>query len=471
MIYKTNIYQSITNTKRAGTLVLSVVSFIFASCAFVPGNYQRPDINNQVSYRANGGTDTNSIAAIPWRTLFKDKILLSLIEEGLAGNADLGIAVSGIKQAEAGFDQSKLALWPGLTTGATGTVEQSINGGSAGATSDFQLLLSASWEVDVWGKLTSAKRASLAALLESEANRNAVITRLIADIANNYYSLLALDAQLEITQKTVGLRIADVNTMKDLKSNAVVTGAAVVQSEANRYAAEVTIPDIKQNIRTIENSLSILLGRSPGSITRSTLDEQNPVEKVPIGVPAQLLSNRPDVLQAEYAFRYAFEITNAARSAFYPELTITASESITEGKIKDLFNPGTILGNLIGGLTQPIFNKGINTARLETAEAVQEEALFSYKKALLAASGEVSNALYSFETAREKAEVRKKQIEALEKSVEYTKELLAYGSANYTEVLSAEQNLLAAELNRVNDKLQQLQAVVALYRSLGGGIK
>lgn len=452
-------------------ILLSSASLAFSSCGIVTNTYQRPDINSQAQYRDIKYADTNSIAALPWRTMFSDKILQELIEEGLSNNTDLKIAVSRIKQAEAGFTQSKLALFPTLNTEGTASFTRNKKEDVTSSSQEYQISLYSSWEVDIWGKLTSAKRAGLAALLESESNRNAVITMLISEIANNYYFLLALDAQLEITKKTVELRIADVNTMKDLKAGAVVTGAAVVQSEASRYAAEVTIPDLEQNIRVNENSLSILLGRSPGSIKRSTLYDQKPTDAVQPGIPAQLLGNRPDVLQAEYAFRNAFEITNVARTYFYPALTISASEKISDSKLSDLFNPGSIVGNLIGGLTQPIFNQGINTARLETAEAKQEEAFLTYKKTLLTASGEVSDALFSYETAVKKAEIRKKQIEALEKSVEYTKELLAYGSANYTEVLNAEQNLLSAELNRVNDKLQQLQSVVMLYRSLGGGLK
>lgn len=452
-------------------ILLSAVSFIFTSCGAVTTNYQRPDINTQSLYRDVKTTEADTVSALPWRSMFNDAILQKLIEEGLSNNLDLQIAVARIKQAEAGFIQSRLAFFPNLTVNGTATFTRNKTNNAVSTSELYQLSLTSDWEIDIWAKLTSAKRAELAALLESEANRNAVITTLIADIANSYYSLLALDAQLGITQKTIEIRIADVNTMKELKESAVVTGAAVVQSEANRYAAEITIPDIKQNIRIIENSLSILLGRPPDSVKRATLEEQNISEVIQTGVPSQLLSNRPDVMQAEYAFRYAFEITNVARAYFYPALTITASEGISDGKINSLFNPGTVIGNLIGGLTAPIFNQGLNTARLETASAKQEEAMLNYKKALLTAGGEVSDALFAYKTAAEKIEVRKKQIASLEKSVDYTKELLIFGTANYTEVLTAEQNLLSAKLSQVTDRLQQLQSTVALYRSLGGGWK
>ena len=257
--------------------------------------------------------------------------------------------------------------------------------------------------------------------------------------------------------------------MKELKKGAVVNGAAVVQSEANRYAAEVSIPDIKRSIRETENALDILLSRPPGAITRSTLTDQKVTAELQTGIPTQLLTNRPDVQQSEYAFRAAFENTNLARTYFYPSFTITASGGLSSLTLKDFFTK-SIFYNAAAGLTQPIFNQGINKARLRTAQAQQQEALNSFQKTLLVAGQEVSNALYAHETAVEKQDSRSKQIIALQKSVDYTQELLRYSSAtNYTDVLTSEQNLLAAQLSGVSDKLQELQAIVNLYRALGGG--
>jgi NodT family efflux transporter outer membrane factor (OMF) lipoprotein len=458
-------------TKLRNIVILTASSLILTSCGVVTETYKKPEIIEPVQYRDIESADTVSLGALSWKEMFKDKCLQDLIEEGLKNNIDIKTAIARIQQSEAAFGQSKLALWPSLGAEITSTSKQKITSSNVSSSQNFGLSLYSSWEADIWGKLTSAKRASLAALLESKANRDAVITTLISEIAGQYYSLLALDAQLDITRKTIDIRIADVTVMKALETNAQVTGAAVVQSEASRYAAEVTIPDIQQNIRSVENSLSILLGRFPGPVKRSAITEQALPEKVQPGVPLQLLSSRPDVKKAEYAFRNAFELTNVARTYFYPSLTITASENTSAGKISELFNPMVILGNLAAGLTQPIFNQGANTARLESAKAQQEETLLAYRETVLNAAKEVSDALFSYQTGVTKAEVREKQIKALELSVEYTKQLLAYGTANYTEVLTAEQNLLSAELNRVNDKLQQLQACVSLYRSLGGGLK
>lgn len=278
-----------------------------------------------------------------------------------------------------------------------------------------------------------------------------------------------MDQQLKITQQTLVNRINEVATVKSLKEAAVVTGAAVVQSEANRYAAEVLIPDLKKEIRETENALSILLVRTPGNIKRSSLSDQKPFHDLNTGVSTLLLKNRPDVQQAEFGFRTAFENTNVARTYFYPQLTITANGGTASLQFNDLFT-ASIFYNIIGGLTQPIFNKGLNKARLKVSIAQQKEAYYNYKQSLLNAGQEVSNALYSYQSALEKQTSRTHQIEALEKAVDYTKQLMQYSSAtNYTDVLTSEQSLLAAQLSGVYDKLQQLQATVDLYHALGGG--
>lgn len=281
----------------------------------------------------------------------------------------------------------------------------------------------------------------------------------------------SLDKQLEITEQTVQNWIATVQTMRDLKEAAVVTGAAVVQSEANRYALEVAMPDLKQRIRETENALSILLGRAPGRIRRSTIEDEEPITMLQTGVPAQLLSNRPDVQQAEYNFRYFFELTNVARTYFYPSLFITGSAGLSSLNLGSLLDASSFIASIGGSLTQPIFNQRENKTRLTVSEAQQQEALLNFQKTLLLAGEEVSNALYFYQTASEKRKVRTYQLGALQKSVDYTQELVRYGSANYTEVLNAQQFLLSAELNSVNDKLDQLQAGVNLYRALGGGWK
>jgi NodT family efflux transporter outer membrane factor (OMF) lipoprotein len=491
--------------------------------------YQRPETATTGLYRDAATTDTTTLASRPWQQLFTDPLLQKLITEGLANNRNLQVAVARIEQAQALLAQSQAAFLPSLngratttlsrtrgafvgtnagggttTTGGTTTGGTTPGGGTTGGgttgggstgggttgggttttgttTTDqstivtggspcqYLLGLSSSWEADVWGKLRSNKRSYVASLLQSEAYQRVVQTQLIADTADNYYYLLALDAQLAITQQTVQNRIRDVETMRLLKEGDVVTEAAVVQSLANRYAAEVTIPDLERNIRETENLMATLLGRVPGTIERSTLASQSAPPPLLTGVPGQLLRNRPDVQQAEYAFESSFEMTNAARAYFYPSFTITANGGLTSTTLQNLFSPSAVFASIVGGLAQPIFSQGLNRARLRRAEGLQHEYLATYQQTMFTAGQEVSNALFAYQSAVQKATIRAQQLDALQKSVDYTQELLRAGFANYTEVLTAQQSLLSAQLNGVNDVLQQRQAVTDLYHALGGG--
>ena len=456
-------------------LVIGFASPYF-SCKVVKP-YSQPDLNLTDLYRDQTKKDTVTMAIMPWQNLFTDTTLRALITEGLYNNLNLKVAIQKIAEAQAALGQTKVAFLPGLSANVSATrAKQSAasldfpTGFSINTvTTSYLAQLSTTWEADIWGQLSSAKKAAYANLLETDAAKRAVQTQLIADIANNYYSLLAYDKELDILQKTLQNRLKDVETTHVLKEGDIVNGAAVVQSEANRYAAEVAIPDVKRSIRETENAIDILVSRPPGDLNHGKLDDQKPVTNLQTGIPSQLLKNRPDVLQAGYAFRAAFENTNLARTYFYPALTITASGGFSNLQLKDFF-VNSVFYNLAAGITQPIFNQGINKARLKTARAQQLEALFNYQQTLLVAGQEVSNALYSYQSAIEKDGSRANEIAALEKAVDYTQQLLRYSSAtNYTDVLTSEQNLLSAQLSGVNDRLQQLQAIVNLYRALGGG--
>lgn len=459
-------------------IVMVIAATLLSAC--VTQKYERPKtVSADKLYRDQASADSTTIASMPWQSVFKDEKLNALIQKGLDQNLNLKNAIENIVQARASMRQAKLAYYPTLNIDANATHTKQSEAGlnfPAGInintlTTTYKLGLSTSWEADIWGKLSSSKRAALATYLSTDAAKQAVQTQLISDIANNYFLLLAYDKQLEITKETLESRIKNVETIKALKEGAIVTGAAVVQSEANQHAAEVLIPDLKRNIRETENALNILLGQAPGTIDRGTLGTQVVPENITVGLPAQLLENRPDVRQAEFNFRTAFEMTNMAKTYFYPSLTLTASGGFSNLQLTDFFS-NSVFYSLIGGLTQPLFNQGLNKARLTTAQSKQVQALNNFQQSLLVAGQEVSNALYAYEMAVEKEDSRKKQIEALIKSVDFTQQLLEYSSAtNYTDVLTSEQNLLAAQLSGINDDLQKLQAVVDLYRALGGGWK
>lgn len=459
-------------------ILLLITAALLSACS-VTKKYERPAaVQTEKLFRDQAAADSATIADLPWQTVFKDAKLNALIQKGLDQNINLKNAIENIVQARATLRKSKFAYYPTLNLDANVTrtkqSEAALNFGGASIntlTTTYKLGLSTSWEADIWGKLSSSKRAAFASYLATDAAKQAVQTQLIADIANNYFLLLSLDKQLEITRETLESRIKNVETIKELKEGAIVTGAAVVQSEANRYAAEVLIPDLKQSIRETENALNILMGQAPGPIERGTLEDQAVPDNIAIGLPSQLLQNRPDVRQAEFNFRAAFETTNLARTYFYPSLTLTASGGFSNLELKDFFS-NSVFYSLVGGLTQPLFNQGANKARLTTAQSQQLQALNNFQQSLLVAGQEVSNALYSYQMAVEKQDSRARQIESLAKAVDYTQQLLEYSSAtNYTDVLTSEQNLLAAQLSGVNDNLQKLQALVDLYRALGGGWK
>ena len=449
------------------TVMLLVL--MISSCKVTQPYEQPSDAINNKLYRDSSNNGTADIAEVSWKQMFSDTLLQALVQEGISNNLDLKVAIARIKAAAANFKQSKLAFLPSVDANPSATFQR-VPSTQFGFPETYVLQLTSSWEADLWGKLSSAKRAAMASLLQSEAYKRAVQTQLVSDIATNYYLLLAYDAQLQITERTVENRIKEVETMKLLKESNVVTGAAVVQSAANRYSVEITIPDLKQNIRETENTLSILLGKSPDTIFRSTIEQQATTTNLATGVPAQLLANRPDVQQAEYQLRNSFELVNVARAYFYPSFTITGAAGYSSASLAQLFNPVSFFANITGGLLQPVFEQGLNKQRLSVAQANQEESLNTFKKTILIAGQEVSNALFSYDAALQKQSLRSEQIAYLQKSVDFTKQLLEYSSAtNYTDVLTSEQNLLAAQLSSVNDKLQQLSAVVVLYRSLGGG--
>ena len=453
----------------AARLLLLPLLFIvvMAGCKITTPYRQAARVASDSLYRDTTITDTTTIATLPWRQLFPDTALQTLIQEGIDNNLDLKIAVTRMRQAEANFRQSKAAFLPSLDANAGASFQRTAG---LPSTHNYQVYLNSAWQVDLWGKLRSAKRAALASLLQSDAYRRDVQTQLVANIASSYYSLLGLDQQLKITLATVENRKEDVKTTKALKESDVLTGAAVMQSQANLYSAEVTIPDIRRNIRSTENTICLLLGRNSGAIRRDSLNDVPIPTDLKTGLPAQLLANRPDVQEAEDQLRYYTELTNVARTYFYPALTITGQGGLSSGNLSNFFNASSFFGNIIGGLTQPIFNNGLNRQRLAVAKAQQQEFLLSFQKILLTAGQEVSNALYDYQAATEKISIRTHQLHFLEKSVEFTKELMKYNAnTNYTDVLTSEQNLLSAQINGIDDRLQQLQAVITLYASLGGG--
>lgn len=459
-------------------LFAGAASMLVVSCK-VTDPYHKPEIPKEKLDRLYGkeinSQDSLSMASVSWDKIFTDSNLQNIIRKTVENNYDLRIAISRIQQSDAYFKQSQLAFLPTLNGGPTVQISKSSPAAQVNPLfpvhhiENYQLGINTGWEIDIWGKLASAKRAAYATLLSSDASKRAVQTQLVAQAATLYYQLLAYDKQLAITNQTIEIRKKQLETIKALKESAILTGADVAQSEANLYAAQVSVPDIELNIKNTENALSLLMGEPPVFIERSDLDGQVVYSDLKTGVPMQILRNRPDVQMAEYNYQQAFESLNVAKADVFPSLNITAAFGLSSLNIKDLFRD-SFMYSASGALNQVVFGKGTKKTQVKVSAAQKEQAYLAYEKSVMNAGNEVSNALYSYEKAVAKETTRKHQIETLSKAVDFNMELLKYTSkTNYTDVLTSEQNLLAAQLAGVNDKLQQLIASANFYRAIGGG--
>lgn len=454
---------------------LPVLLFMLQSC-FVAKDYSRPeDVVQESAYRTNLSIeDSSTMAALPWREVFKDPLLQGYIDEALENNVDVRIALQQIEAANAYYLQGKASFFPVLNGNAQATHQQ-LSGNSQfgsifdGSVTQYELTGSLSWEADIWGKIRSNKRAAEASYLQSIAAQQAINTRLIASIASIYYQLVAFDEQKKITEETIANREFSLETMKALKEAGTVNEVGVKQTEAQLHTARAMLIDIEMNSKLLENTLSILLGGAPQSIERSSLDDQAIFVDIKVGYPAQLLRNRPDVLAAEYGLINAFELTNVAKSNFYPSLGISATGGFQSLELDKLLSTNSLFATTIGSLTQPIFNQRRIRTQYEVAQAQQQIAYLNFRQSLLDASKEVSDALYSYEAAGKKIAVKTEEFQAYDISVEYSEELLNNGFANYLEVLTARENALRSELDLINARYNRLNSAIELYRALGGG--
>ena len=430
--------------------------------------YERPELSGVDSlYRVPAMTeDTMSLADFFVERTFYRYGLQQLIEKGIANNTDLNIARLKVREAEALLISSKLAYLPSVSLTPQGTIK-SIEGNSP--TKTYNLAVSADWELDIFGRLTNAKREAKAVLEQSQAYKQAVQTQLIATIANSYYTLLMLDKQLDISKRTAEIWAENLRVMKALKKRGKTTEMAVAQIEASKLSVDASLLSLEQQITEVENSLSSLLGVVPQRIDRSTLDMQSFPDTLSVGVPLQLLQRRPDVRQSEAVLAEFFYTTNRAYSAFYPAITLSGSAGWTNAAGAIISNPGEWLFSAVGALVQPLFNRGQNIANLKVAKARQEEALLTFRQTLLNAGTEVNDALLQWQVARRRLDLDRQQIISLQSAVRSSELLMRHSSQNYLEVLTARQTLLDAELSAVSDRFEEIQGVINLYHALGGG--
>lgn len=460
-------------------LAVTVVAVLLQGC-FAAKEYSRPDVKAENLYRTEVvEQDTLSMANVSWEQLFTDPVLQGHIKKGLQKNFDIRIAIENINIAEAYLKQGKSGYLPTLSLGADWTHQElsrnsqfgrviSNSGGSTNV-DQYQLTGTLGWEADIWGKIRSNKRAANAAYLQSIAANQAVKTRVITDIAAIYYQLLSLDAQLKIAENTLINRNESVETILSLKDAGSVNEVGVKQTEAQKYATELIIEDLKNNIVLLENTMSILLGEPAHAIERTTLEQQVFNPDIKLGVSSQLLSNRPDVIAAEYGLVNSFELTNVARSNFYPQFRISATGGLQSIELKDWFSTNSLFANVVTGLTQPLFNQRRIRTEYEVSQSRREQAYVRFEQALVNASREVSDALANYNNETKKLEIRQNQVDALQKAADYSDELLTYGLVNYLEVLTAKDNALNSQLSLINNKYLQYRAIIDLYKALGGG--
>ena len=447
------------------------ISAVLLSGCHIYKKYERPeDINVASAYRTpegmNNSPSTNNIGNLEWKDIYPDEKLQELINYGLLNNTNLLIAIEKVNEAKAALTSARLSFLPSISLTPEGGV--SSFDGSAASWS-YNASASASWEIDLFGKLLNSKRKAQVALLQNKEYQQAVRTQLIATIADYYFTLTALDKQLAIYTITEQSWAESVETIKSMTEGGMTNEAAVAQYEAYHASIAAAIPDVKAEIIKQENALATLLGDFPKSIDRNSIDSQKCDFPIEVGIPVELLSNRPDVKNAEYQLAAMYYNTNIARSSFYPQLSIGGSLGWTNAAGAAITNPGGLILSALASITQPIFNKGVNIAKLKIAKAQEEQAKLNFKQVLLDAGREVSDALAIYDAELKKESKRELQIEKLSNAVEYTKELLTLGSSTYLEVLDAQQSLLSAQLTKTEDQLKKLNSITSLYHALGGG--
>lgn len=470
--------KSLLNIIKGITFSVAILGAV-SSC-MARKEYERPkNVVDEKLFRTDMlPTDSTNIANVSWKEIFTDPILQGHISKALENNLDIRIALQSITSAEAYLKQSKAAYMPTLSVGPNYTFQtQSINTqfgqilGERRYVNQYDITASIGWEADIWGKLKAQEKAQLATYLGTVAAHQSVKSSLVASVASAYYQLLTFDDQKRIIQETIDVREKNLETTKALKISGTVTEVAVQQSEALVYNAKSLLIDMDTQIQLLENTMSLLIGESSQSITRSTLESQKIPISLQLGYPAQLLANRPDVMKAEYSLMNAFELTNSAKAQFYPTLKITGSGGLQSVDIDHLFSVNSLFANIVGGLAQPILNKRTIKTNYDVSLANQETAYLNFRKTVLTAGKEVSNAIRVYSVQDSFIALKKKELDSYKKSVDYSQELVNYGMANYLEVLNASVNSLNAELNISNAEYSKMKAGIDLYQALGGGWK
>ena len=448
------------------SIYIAACAALLSSCGIYTTYHPATEVPEQLYGEEVVVSDSSSIASLHWRELFTDPYLVTLIEQGLANNTDYLAAGLRVQEAEATLLSAKLAYLPSLALAPQGTLSH-LEGHKM--TKAYSLPATASWEIDLFGKLRNAKRQSQALLAQSKDYQQAVRSQLIAGIANSYYTLLMLDAQLRIAEQTATSWGESARATHALMQAGKANEAAVAQMEAAYAQVSASVLDLKDQINQVENSLSLLLAETPHRVQRGTLAEQTWPSSLSVGFPVSLLANRPDVRAAERSLEQAFYATNQTRAALYPSITLSGSAGWTNSAGGMISNPAQFVASAVGSLTQPLFAKGQLTGQLKIAKARHEEASLQFQQTLLQAGAEVNEALVQYQTAQEKRELYAEQVNALQTAYRSTSLLMEHGTTTYLEVLTAQQGLLSAQLTQVANEVTEIQSLIQLYQALGGG--
>lgn len=491
MASKINSANRYTTKRAAGYAALLLMVGWLGGCK-VGKDYQRSEVPAPAKFRTTADSaatqtataDTSSIANIEWKQFFTDTTLQGLIGRGIAYNYDLQLAIKRIDAANERLKQAKLLQLPNVNFQVTAQTsrpsDNSLNGLSTQSflktnhLEDYNANIGVSWEADIWGKIRRQKEATVAQYLQTYEGAKAVQTQLVSDIAQGFYNLLMLDAQLDIAVKNLALRDSTLQVTRLQMDAGDVTRLAVEQAEAQKQTTAILIPQLEQAIVLQENALSLLTGEVPHAIARNAngLMQFNVPENLPTGLPAAIVSRRPDVRSNELALISSNALVGVAQGNLYPSLTITGSGGLNSFKASNWLNiPGSLFGAVAGGLTQPIFQRREFKTKLELAKNQREQSQLIFRQSVLNAVGEVSDALVKVDKLKQQKQINAAQVETLRHAINDAQLLFKSGMANYLEVITAQASALQAELNLADVERQQLSSVVDLYRSLGGGWK
>ncbi len=445
----------------------ALIALSAVSCGIYT-KYKSPEVDvTQVAAQGFEMADSAAIEVPSWQAFFEDAQLRSLIEQALAANSDLATARLNISQAERGLTTARLAFLPQLSLGAEGSLS-SFDGSTP--IKSYSVPVSASWEIDIFGRLRNSKEQARTAVEQSYEYAQMVQTQLVSAVASSYYGLILADQQLEITRQSKDILAQSVESIKALMEVGMQNRAAVEQAEASYKELEMALIDIEKSITLLEANLALLLNLTPREFARAQSIEMGDGSQLEGSISLAALSARPDVRYAEMMLAQSFYGVNYARSALYPSIRLGGSAGWTNNA-GVIVNPGAMLLSAIGSLTQPIFMAGVNRANLANAKDRYEQQVIAFEKSLLVAGKEVNDALVEREAAAAKCTLSAEQVARLDSAVQTTRALMTSGRSNYLEVLSAQSSYLSARLNQASISYEDAIAQINLYRALGGGVQ